>query len=423
MSALKIFASATARLWFHRLERQGPALPEGPVLLVLNHPNGLLDPLVPAALLERAPRFVAKSTLWKLLPLRPFLALFRPIPVQRAQDLPEGAGETERQAAVAATFAAVHAAFAKGEVVGIFPEGISHGGHDLAPLKTGAARMLLSAAHRPALVPAGLVYADRQLFRHGVLLRVGGPIATADLSGTDPDTVLALTARIREALYPLTLHDPEAETLALAKDLAWLLAEGPQVRADLEAFRARVQALRSWLAGLPEPERARIRGEVSDAQAWLASKGLRPDQVGHPYPFTDTLKWIPKALARHALALACLPFGLLFWPAYRLVGWLAARLTDEVDVTATYKLLGGAFLLPLWGAALVWLLVRTHHLGSWWWLPLGALAAWLSLPLTERLAEDWQAVRGWRARHDETVPALLEARARLLQACPGLGGR
>lgn len=423
MSALRTFARATAHLWFHHCEREGASLPEGPVLLVLNHPNGLLDPLVPAALLERPPRFVAKAGLWKLLPLRPFLALFDPIPVQRVQDTGEGGSEAERKAAVAATFAAVHASFAKGQVVGIFPEGISHGGHDLAPIKTGAARMVLSAAQRPTLVPAGLVYSDPQLFRHGVCLRLGEPIPTGDLNGADAESVLALTARIREALYPLTLHDPAAETLALAKDVAWLLAEGPQAKVDLDAFRGRVQTLRAWLTTLPEQERQRIRGEVDGAKAWLREKGLRPDQVGHPYPFADTLTWIPKAIARLALATLCLPFGLLFWPPYRVVGWLADRLTDEVDVTATYKILGGALLLPLWAAGLAWLLLGTLHLGSWFWLPLGAVLAWLSLPLTERLAEDLQAIRGWRARKDPAVPVWLEARERLLTSVPALAGK
>lgn len=420
MSLLQLFSRATSRLWFHRCEREGPELPAGPVLLVLNHPNGLLDALVPAALLDRPPRFVAKATLWKLLPLRPFLALFDPIPVQRVQDLPEGAPEAARKAAVGATFQSVHQAFEQGDAVGIFPEGISHGGHDLAPLKTGAARMVLGAKVRPALVPAGLVYGDRQLFRHGVLLRLGPEIPTADLPGDDPESVQILTARIRQALYPLSLHGPEAEQLALAQDLAWLLAEGPRPGADLEGFRERVRTLDTWLGSLPEGERLRLTGEVDRVQAWLRERGLRPDQVGHPYPFSGTVTWLSKALLRLALFAACLPFALPFWPPYRLVGWLAGRLTQEVDVTATLKLLAGLIFLPLWALGLGWAAWRTLALGSPLWLLLGAVAAWMTLPLSEALAQDLQAVRGWKARKDPAVPDLVEARVRLIRAVPGL---
>jgi 1-acyl-sn-glycerol-3-phosphate acyltransferase len=419
MNLLRTFARATCRLWFHRCERRGPELPEGPVLVVLNHPNGLLDPLLPAALLARPPRFVAKAALWKLWPLRPLLALFRPIPVQRAQDLPEGGSEDARKEAVAAMFSAVHAAFDRGEAVGIFPEGISHAGHDLAPLKTGAARLVLSARTRPQLVPAGLVYPDRQVFRSSALLNVGAPIPTADLDGS-PEAVVTLTARIRAALYPLTLHGAGAEVVALAEDLAWLLAEGPRTRADLSAFHARAQALRGWLKGLPPGERDGVRAQVDGVHRWLREKGVRPDQAGYAYPLTGVLTWIPQALGRLLLAALCLPFGLLFWPPYRLIGWLAGRLTDEADVTATYKLMGGMIFLPLWALGLGGLLLGALHLGSWAWLPLGAVLAWLSLPLTERVAEDAQAIRGWLSRNDAEVPAMIEARELLVAAVPEL---
>lgn len=85
---LSVFAHVLARLWFRTLQREGPALPPGPVLLVLNHPNGLLDPLIATALLDPPPRFLAKATLWKIWPLKPFLRLFNLIPVQRPQTVP-----------------------------------------------------------------------------------------------------------------------------------------------------------------------------------------------------------------------------------------------------------------------------------------------------------------------------------------------
>lgn len=411
-TALRRFARVAAALWFHRIERTGPPLPAGPVLLVLNHPNGLLDPLLAAALLERPPRFLAKATLWDLPPLRPLLRFFRAIPVQRAQDA-EGA---DRSQALAVTFAAVHRAFAEGGVVGIFPEGISHAGHDLAPLKTGAARMLLGAPVRPALVPAGLVYADRGVFRHGALLRVGEPIEPTGTEGEDP--VLTLTGRIRAALLPLTLHGGDAGTVRLAQDLAWLLAEGPRPWADLDAFHGRVRRLQAWLGGQPPARLEDVRQELERARDWLDAKGLRPDQVGHPYPLGETLRWAPKALARVLLALPCLPAGLLHWPAYALVDCLASR--GDPDLQATRKLLAGALLLPSWsGLLLLAAVLRFGAAGAGLWAA-AVPAAILSLPLWTALREDLRAVRGWLSRGDPAAPALLEARAQLLAAVPGL---
>ena len=45
-----------------------------PVLVVANHGNGFVDPVVVAAVLGRLPRFLAKAALWKVVIARPFLA-------------------------------------------------------------------------------------------------------------------------------------------------------------------------------------------------------------------------------------------------------------------------------------------------------------------------------------------------------------
>ncbi len=414
MTAAKALSRLLGSLWFRRMRVEGPSLPDGPVLLLLNHPNALLDPLVAAALLPRTPRFVAKATLWKQPVLRPFLALFHPIPVHRAQE----GGDAD---ATARTFAAVHEALASGDMVGIFPEGISHGMPDLAPLKTGAARLALSCPTAVSLVPAGLVYGERRLFRQGVLLRLGAPIPFADLkpAGVDPEAVRALTARIRDGLSPLTLHGPEAERLKLAHNLAWLLAEEPSALSDLEAFRRRVQSLLPPLEAMNDDDRARLRHRVRAAQRWLRQSGLRPDQVGHPYPFQEIAAWIPRVGLRLLLAPLLLPFTLLFAPPVWIVDRAVRALAREVDMVATTGILAGLLFLLAWTAFGGWAL---HHEGQPWVLaPLAWLPAFLGLRLFERLKEDVQAVRGYRARRSKAAPRLLDAKRMLLEAFPELG--
>ena len=411
-------ARLLGRIWFRELRREGPPLPTGPCLILLNHPNGLLDPLAAAALLDRRAGWLAKATLWKLAPLRPFLAAFRAIPVTRPKDggaTPESIQQCFRQ---------VHEVLAAGGSVAMFPEGASHSEADLAPLKTGAARMILSSTGPVALVPAGLVYGDRATFRHSVLLRLGEPMAWADLAprGTDPGAVAELTGRIRAALKPLTLHDAQVRVLALAQEVAWLLAEAPGSRVDLEALRLRVRTLVPHLAALPEADLAAMEGRVRDAQAWLRAKGLRPDQVGHPYPGAEVRHWLPGAALRLGLAALLLPAVLLFWPSYRLVDWAAGRFTDEGDQVATLKLLGGLLAHPLWAGFLA-------ALAGWRWgwpaalvPPTALLGGLLSLPALERAGEDLQAIRGFLRRRDPAVPELLDARRQLLEAFPELAG-
>ncbi len=415
MAASRV-ARFLARIWFRDLRCEGPTLPPGPCLILLNHPNGLLDPLAAAALLDRRAGWLAKAPLWKLAPLRPFLAAFRAIPVTRPKD----GGATPES--IQHCFRKVHEVLARGDSVAMFPEGVSHSDADLAPLKTGAARMVLSSPVPVSLVPAGLVYGDRATFRHSVLLRLGEPVPWEDLAarGAEPEAVTELTARIRAALKPLTLHAAEVRVLALAQEVAWLLAEAPGSRVDLEILRRRVRALVPRLATRPAEELAALEARIHGAQAWLRAKGLRPDQVGHPYPGTEIRHWLPGAPLRLGSAALLLPLVLLFWPAYRLVDWAARRFTDEGDQAATLKLLGGLLVHPLWAAVLA-------GLAGWRWgwpaalvAPVALLLLLLGLPILERADEDLQAIRGFRRRRDPAVPELLEARRQLLEAFPEL---
>ncbi len=412
----KRFARALAAIWFRSRQREGDEPGAGATLYVLNHPNGLVDPLVVSAVLERPPRLLAKATLWKTPILRPFLAAFDPIPVHRRQDGEVAEGATERM------FASVHEALAQGDAIALFPEGISHGRRELAPLKTGAARIALTAAQPVQLVPAGIVYGERERFRHSVLLRIGAPIAHDDLrgAGADPAAVDALTDRIRDALLPLTLHGSDDELLRLAEQLAWLLAEAPATRARLEHVRARVRVLADRLATLEPSARSDIAARVMHARETLAAKGVRPDQLGYAYGRDDVRRWLPGFLLRLALSPFILTIGLLFWPAYRLTGLVISRLTLELDVIATYKFLLGLVVFPAWLVLLTTLAGWRFGIGGALAMLAAALLAFVALPLGERVREDVQAIRGFFRGRDASLAPLVEERARLLEAFPEL---
>jgi 1-acyl-sn-glycerol-3-phosphate acyltransferase len=199
------------RVFFREVEVVGagriPA--DRPLVLVANHVNGLVDPLLLIGPLPVMPRFLAKSTLWKNPAVRPFLDLAGAIPVYRKQD--EGVDASKN----AETFTRSHDLLGRGGALALFPEGTSHSDPGLKPLKTGAARIVLEAERKyPGLgariVPVGLLFDAKEAFRSRALVQVGEPIDPAPeiaLDAADPMAAArALTARIDEELKEVTLN-------------------------------------------------------------------------------------------------------------------------------------------------------------------------------------------------------------------------
>jgi glycerol-3-phosphate O-acyltransferase / dihydroxyacetone phosphate acyltransferase len=166
-------ARLLVRIFFRRIEVEGlDRLPvAGATVIVANHINGLVDALLLMATLPRFPRFLGKSTLFKILPLWPFLKLAGVVPVYRAKD-------GESTARNESSFRTCRLLLAAGAQVALFPEGISHDESMLQPLKPGAARIALGAAADDGvagvrIVPVGLSYDAKARFRSRALVHVG----------------------------------------------------------------------------------------------------------------------------------------------------------------------------------------------------------------------------------------------------------
>jgi 1-acyl-sn-glycerol-3-phosphate acyltransferase len=405
---VEALAQAACFTFFRSIEVTGAErIPRGvPLVLVSNHHNSLVDPILVLGTTRVHARFLAKATLWNVPFTRVLLWLARGIPVHRAQDGADMAKNDE-------TFAACWAALAERSAIALFPEGISHDAPHLARLKTGVARIVLGAAARRGvrdtrIVPVGLTFEQKGKFRSRALVTIGEPLDPTpwldEHARDEAGAVRGLTAAVREALERVTLNYPKREDIPILEQAAALWhareRELPARMALEEAFQLRQLALQLYeRARARHPQRvAALSARVESYQRKLEARRLRDEHVAARYPRGEVIAF---ALGSATLLLFWLPLAALGsvmnWVPYRII-WASARLTPGENLPATIKLLGGFFLYPITWT--VWALLAG---GAWGWgagvavLLLGPLAAWFAMLFHERYEHFWEHARAWAA--------------------------
>ncbi len=428
---LKGLLRPALRVFYAQATDAGPeALPEtGPLVVVANHPNTLMDPLLVGMLWRRQLHFLTNSRFFTSVGgwvLRASGA----IPLYRQEDHAATAGERpaggltnpQRAARNDASFRASFELLSAGGALLIFPEGSSVLTRRLRPVKSGAARIALGAEARHdwqlgvRIVPVGLNYAAADRFRSRVYRRVGPPICVADYrtryEANPSAAIRALTAEVRRALDQ-QLHAPRTDDdEALVRVLEALLpvllpllplrADGPAAPASSPTAGqefALVGALRHtlhWLDGHDPARGQALRQRLLDYQQACHRAGMAPGApLDLPPPGIAARAGLTRLLGGPVWAWGILHHGL----AYGLTAYLARRLTREAEFTASLTMVLGMVLLPLFYGVQTWLVWRFTHSGT---LTAGYL---VGLPIT-----GWGALayaRGWAAwRHERRVRAL-----------------
>ena len=378
----------------------------------------------------RRARFLAKSTLWGNPFGRLAMDAFECLPVYRQRDVGAGEQRSETVSRNEETFARCRAELAAGGDVALYPEGTSHAEPQLKPLKTGAARIALSAAaevsaatlggRMPRLIPVGSHYENPALFRSSVHLVVGEAIDLQPyVPGYQSDAnraIAELTDAIRARLDVLVLQAETRELLeGIARVASWT-GSGPADEAP-ERQHARTRELLLAYAKLraSDPDRVEhIAQQARDYARLLGKLGIS-DPWAVEAPLLSFGR-IAITLGRTLVLAPAMPWGVLTsWLPYRLAGWAARKATKDADVLGTMKMIGGAAFLV--GAWLIEAVVIACLAGLGWAvvsLMAAPVAGYAALRFSEHLRSTAEAIRhlGWRASA-ETVRRLSARRKRL----------
>jgi 1-acyl-sn-glycerol-3-phosphate acyltransferase len=279
---LSWIARFACTLLLRRVEvADGHRLPRGrPVLIVANHFNGFVDPLVLSSVLPRLPRLVAKASIARGRIARAIGHATGAVFVHRRVDSPSGDNT--------AAFSECYAALVKRDTVAIFPEGTTHDRPHLDPIKTGAARIALGArsagATDIAIVPVGLTFPDKVALRTSALVQFGEAIdldavCAPGVGVEDANSVRDLTARIDAGLRSVS-QDFEDTPTALALEQAAHIALSSEEHPE-PTLEARYDLARR-LGQAPKPTRDLVQRDVGRYNTLLAGLRLTDADVVTP---------------------------------------------------------------------------------------------------------------------------------------------
>ena len=330
---------------------------DGPLIFTGNHPNSLVDPVVITTTCQRRVRFAARDGLFAT-PIRPILWALGSVPIKRRQDhAAEPQSDAKREAKAGEkqvdnqeAFSALHAVLKKGEAFGIFPEGVTYTEPELQPLKTGAARIALSAFAEGIpvrVVPVGLHYRRRDRFRGRVLVQFGRPITLdatwmAQWASDARETSRKLTQEIELGLRALTLNARDFDTLRVLDAARRLYVPDHRDLSHAEEAEITRRLVQHWEAKKDVPEVRAFYADVESLVALLDALGITDGDLSLPM---SRWEWTKRVMRHVALMLVWVPLALPGLLLHLPILWLATRAGELVierdDVKATLRMVVG----------------------------------------------------------------------------------
>ena len=393
------------------------------------HTNGLIDPL---AIALNHNRFFVLGGRHDLV-TRPLLSWWtrrmavQPV-VRKAELLRGGCSEEEATQINGRSLLMLATGISEGFGCVLFPEGTSHSESSMLRFRTGPMRTVLAAGaiaksrgnELPAVIPIGLHFRNRELFRTDEWVEYGTPLqlvdddipdelveAVKDGKWSEPpaDKVTALRDKLRLELVPMTPNTSdwsEYDALHLMGHVEARRSGQPlsSWREEVLAARALRDALQPAGMSLMDPEVPAIENPVlppaKAAAQLLSDRGLDGRDLNAAG--TDLRTFNPAKviapLIRLPIALLMLPICLYAFGGQVAMGRLPGDSTDEgLDARTSYH-----FLAAMFGSLMFWPLLTI-------------LAVWLAVSnvssLTDLIGFDWLAVYGEGQIHEMLAIATL----------------
>ncbi len=409
---LRPFVWMGIRFFFRRVVVAGAhRVPSNrPVVIVANHQNALLDPVVLCVSSTRQLHWLTRADVFKNPLVDRFLRSINMLPVYRERDRVADLHNRNNE-----IFRQCYERMKSNAIIGIFPEGTHRGKKQLVPLKKGLARLVIGAYEEGVrglcILPVGLDYESFYDPQKNLIVKFGEPIEV-DAFLTQPDATHAklhteITEAVHEALVKLMIHidsdDVHSEILSLKPliDAKW---SGESLMKKYEVFHAFAKEL----------------DEKTEYHSFLNHEVNRYRSGMHQMKIEEALFSNGPGILNVLFFIAGLPFAvfsaLLFWPMQLFTERFVHTVIKDALFRNSIRISFWTFITPLYLWALYGLL-RLVGVESG-----VALCLWLSIPAGLITLPWWRnakriahALRVRKLRHTDAFKEWMKHREQVIQ--------
>lgn len=356
---LKLIVGLSIRIYYReiRVINQEQLDQEGPIILIANHPNTLMDAWILGYINRRRVHYMAKATFFSSPFKRKLLGALGMIPINRKSD------GTTKGVKNSDSFEACYQLLEDGHILVVFPEGTSFMERKLREIKTGTARIALEVEARNLgklgvnVIPVGLNYMSADRFRGRVMIHVGKPISVApfleEYTKNQGIAAKKLTEKFRSELSRVfvTMEDENKEKLVTELtylfDSRYSKEEEKGVQQSIGLLKETQQRLEE-LSILAPWKLTEIQKQASLLIESLQFFGIRPDFLDRPY---RTTLYLRQTIQSWLFLILTIPLFLIGFvhnalPYYG-IGLLVPRLTKEVEYHAPLVVILGLIFYPI----------------------------------------------------------------------------
>ncbi|MBR9923104.1 MAG: hypothetical protein GYB31_19930 [Bacteroidetes bacterium] len=367
-----------------------------PIVYASNHPTAFLDPILPAAFLDKAVWFALRGDSFSSKTAKFFLNQVHCVPFFRFGD----GFQSLRQNA--ATFKFIYKLLAGGKFNFLIMAEGRHGYRKkLKPIQKGTANIAFGAWKKHklddiAIVPTAINFTDSHQFRSWLTLKYVDAIHIKDYAGLyeeDPrKAVEAVTEELEERLRKNVVHieydadEPYVNQLLDIERNNARMPVFPVVSKDSSMLKKEIR-IADVVNSMDQTDKEEMFELMDAYNAGLEKNKLSDLGLAQPnrYNLFNSI----------LLLLGLVPYLVgyaLNWPPFKICYKLADRMANKIEFHASLRLALGLFVIPAW-----WVLLLTGALiagAGWWSLLVFALPFLGYFALTfQELFEKWNAAR------------------------------